>query len=620
MALEQLASEYGEDQFIFAEYHTAYAPSCPASAARVAYYGVSSIPHVFFDGYDGVLGAGSGVYSTYQPIVAAHLAGMAKLSIDAEVFFNEVTNSGEINIDVEVAPGETISNPSECRIRTVIYENGVLFANVNFDHVVRNMLPDVILTAANGGEHQIFTQAVPVPDSLDASQLHAIVFVQRDTNKRILNATKADLMYDVDLSVPSTIASVRGAAVATYDAQVTYTGTIAGDVVVSLDESGLPAGWDAELVWDSVTYPSSFTIPGMTPSQVEDIEVRTITDGSSGLASVTLTVAPQMIPGAGGEAELFTFGNTQSVLLVDDDNGAGLQTFYENAIAGSGHYSFTKNVADVMDAGLSYVSVFDVLVWSTGAMQLSTLDDANLALLRDYLDGGGSLFLSSQGFLSERGVTTFGTDYLRVASWNDDSGTSSAVGVGGDPIGDGLNLTLAKIYIDYTDDLTPGAGAATWLNGSAGPIGLRYDQGGFRTVFLSMPFEFISNTPAAPNNRNVVMGRILDWLSPVGVSDVRPVTASVPGTLLLAQNAPNPFRATTSLQFSIPEESPVSLAIYNIAGRKVAELLNRSLPAGSHTVRWDGRDASGRAVASGVYLYRLQAGGESATKEMVLRR
>jgi hypothetical protein len=57
--LAQLATEYGEDEFLYVDYHTAYGLNCPASNVRKTYYSVSSVPHVFFDGYDGVLGAGS---------------------------------------------------------------------------------------------------------------------------------------------------------------------------------------------------------------------------------------------------------------------------------------------------------------------------------------------------------------------------------------------------------------------------------------------------------------------------------------------------------------------------------------------------------------------------------
>ena len=87
----------------------------------------------------------------------------------------------------------------------------------------------------------------------------------------------------------------------------------------------------------------------------------------------------------------------------------------------------------------------------------------------------------------------------------------------------------------------------------------------------------------------------------------------VPTEFTLHQNYPNPFNPTTEIKFNLPSATDVNLEIYNIIGGKVATLVDSYLEAGEHTVTWDGRDA-----ASGVYLYRLEAGEFVATKKMVL--
>jgi len=71
----------------------------------------------------------------------------------------------------------------------------------------------------------------------------------------------------------------------------------------------------------------------------------------------------------------------------------------------------------------------------------------------------------------------------------------------------------------------------------------------------------------------------------------------------LHQNYPNPFNPITTIQFNLPKNSQVTLKIFNIRGEKVATLLSAFLPAGSHSIEWDASN-----MASGVYLYRLQAG------------
>ncbi|MFH1278891.1 MAG: FlgD immunoglobulin-like domain containing protein [Candidatus Eisenbacteria bacterium] len=101
---------------------------------------------------------------------------------------------------------------------------------------------------------------------------------------------------------------------------------------------------------------------------------------------------------------------------------------------------------------------------------------------------------------------------------------------------------------------------------------------------------------------------------------------SLPSTaaLRLFPNVPNPFNPSTGIEFVLPEEAAVVLAVFDVAGRHVRTLREAKMPAGSYTgsraIRWDGTDSSGRAVTSGVYFYRLEADGKALTKKMILLR
>jgi len=86
----------------------------------------------------------------------------------------------------------------------------------------------------------------------------------------------------------------------------------------------------------------------------------------------------------------------------------------------------------------------------------------------------------------------------------------------------------------------------------------------------------------------------------------------------LRQNSPNPFNPKTSIAFSLPDAADVELSIYDVAGRKVATLVDSNMPAGPHSVEWNGRSDSGERVASGVYFYRLNAGDNEMSRKMVL--
>jgi hypothetical protein len=93
-----------------------------------------------------------------------------------------------------------------------------------------------------------------------------------------------------------------------------------------------------------------------------------------------------------------------------------------------------------------------------------------------------------------------------------------------------------------------------------------------------------------------------------------------PPTFGLGQNYPNPFNPYTIITYDLPVDCRVKLEIYNALGQRVATLVDRHQEAGTRAARWDGKDAAGRAVSSGVYFYRLQAGGFAETKKLVLLR
>lgn len=81
---------------------------------------------------------------------------------------------------------------------------------------------------------------------------------------------------------------------------------------------------------------------------------------------------------------------------------------------------------------------------------------------------------------------------------------------------------------------------------------------------------------------------------------------------------PNPFNASTTIAFEVPTTSFVRVRIYDGLGKRIRDLMDAEFPAGSHSITWDGRDAAGNAVASGVYLYRVDAAGTAESRSMVL--
>ena len=91
-----------------------------------------------------------------------------------------------------------------------------------------------------------------------------------------------------------------------------------------------------------------------------------------------------------------------------------------------------------------------------------------------------------------------------------------------------------------------------------------------------------------------------------------------PNEFSLEANYPNPFNPTTQFEYQIPKSASVNVVIYNMLGQVVRVLVNNHQEAGRYTVQWDGRDNAGISVASGSYLYRIQAGTHVQTRTMLL--
>lgn len=92
----------------------------------------------------------------------------------------------------------------------------------------------------------------------------------------------------------------------------------------------------------------------------------------------------------------------------------------------------------------------------------------------------------------------------------------------------------------------------------------------------------------------------------------------LPLTLALEQNIPNPFNPLTHIRFTLPDPAHVNLSVFDVRGALVVKLLDTDVPRGTHDQLWNGRDARGESVGSGVYFYRLTTAHDALTRKMVL--
>lgn len=104
----------------------------------------------------------------------------------------------------------------------------------------------------------------------------------------------------------------------------------------------------------------------------------------------------------------------------------------------------------------------------------------------------------------------------------------------------------------------------------------------------------------------------------IGTTDSGEEEVAPSSAIMLRGNLPNPFRDGTTIHYALPGAMPARLVVYDVAGHAVRTLVNGTQEAGERRVTWDGKNESGLQVSRGIYLYRLEAGGTTRTRKMIL--
>jgi hypothetical protein len=143
-----------------------------------------------------------------------------------------------------------------------------------------------------------------------------------------------------------------------------------------------------------------------------------------------------------------------------------------------------------------------------------------------------------------------------------------------------------------------------------------------KTMWFGFSYMNLGNalppTPSVPSARFWIAQKVFAWMSNETRDPYSGTTT--PAAYGLAQNFPNPFNPATTIKFDMKEKGLVTLRIYNVAGQLVRTLLKSVKDAGGYSIPWDGKNDRGVPVATGIYLYKMEAPGFTATKKMVVLR
>jgi uncharacterized protein (TIGR02145 family) len=187
--------------------------------------------------------------------------------------------------------------------------------------------------------------------------------------------------------------------------------------------------------------------------------------------------------------------------------------------------------------------------------------------------------------------------------------------------------------VGTTHWLTPNTGATNESGFSALPGGYRYfyrgnysDMGNSDYFWSSTQYSAYAWYRTLYYNRSGLL-RDLNYREdgfsvrcvndiPLGIDEHG--GAEHPDAFKLIQNYPNPFNPSTSIEYSVPTRTHVTVEIFNLLGQHVRTLVDGMKSPGTYKIDWDGTDGAGRSVSTGVYMYRLKAGDCSGTKKMML--
>ncbi len=404
---------------------------------------------------------------------------------------------------------------------------------------------------------------------------------------------------------------------------ITNTGS-ATDTFRIVSTQNLPATWTASLCEGTICYPSFVTeiTVELDSGQDTTLEIDVTPLDVRGSGSVTVMVASGLAPQLNEQRDFTVLTPGLEVLVVAADDGAGLESYCTSALetAGKSYGVWPRQQAGPFTQ--TDLASFGAVIWMSGPFAPG-LTPADLGPLAYYVQHGGGLLLSGQD-LAWSGCDPGSPDYspatlswfqgiLGVAYDSDTGGDNQLAGVAAEPLltdfaglltgGTGANANSSPDEVSATT----GATSLTYQSGATAAV--RHSYGNGHSFFCGFGFENL----ATGANRLALIEAVLAWFDP---------PSAVPqwGPGLTASLQPNPFNPSTTLAWQLPHAGRLQITVHDLSGRRVAVLHDGPAETGPGTLIWQGKNAAGRDLPSGVYLCRLRHGADTVMRKMTLVR
>jgi hypothetical protein len=595
------------------------------NTTRTNYYGCNAVPWIDINGaYTAVS------QSSFQTAVANGNSQYAPFKIELS---QDAFSESLIKIGVKIIRDpQDVTTFGNIKLRVALTEKSVSYSSPQpngesvFYSICRKMLPNATGSSftipAPGDTTELSLEYVPTAAFLAAvnlDSLRIVAFIQDDGNKQIFQSTMLEVVpyYVAIIQSSSPDLVIENNEAGNFSATVQNVGFLDDSYYIDASMDA-PNGWTGE-----------YTSPNGT-FQFGQQDMVTVPAGST--ATVDLSVLLNAISGAAEIRVQFTSMNDPNIFtvatfrlvtttgvpgLIIDASGEGYGDLLRNGMDQAFDYNYGVVKNDALYPSVDLTG-FTLICWSTGdALPVFTSDEVNA--LQPFLDNGGRLFINGQNIGSDifeaSGQSQFAQDfyhnYLHANYLSNAGPTFFLRGIAGDPISNQINFGLSDVYPRSVDVFSPNDAFATKMfsfSTTSQYNSLHADDGTNRVVYLGVGLEQILDQAI----KDTVVVRSINWLMN-GVVLSTPNEDLIAESYKLDQNYPNPFNPATTISYSIPKESNVSLIVYDIMGKQVAELVNSKQAAGSYRVEFDATK-----FASGTYFYKLTTGDFISVKKMIL--
>ena len=496
-------------------------------------------------------------------------------------------------------------------------------------------IADWVLPEASGGDGDLTYSVSALPAGLEFDALsRTLAGTSTAATDGALTVTYTVADSDDDtaaLTFTITVAAAGTVPVFAADAAIanqTYPVDVAiADLVLPAASGGTaPLTYSVSALPTGLEFDAATRTLGGTPTAATDgaVEVTyTVTDANSATATLTFTIAVNPAPAS----EVVAAGLTAVPAAIREDAAATAVVL-----------TFTLEAAATADESVR----FTLVAPSEGTAAVRDVDytatlEALITIPAGATEGTATLTLTPINDDAEEGLKALGVQATLVSTGaalstdikiRDDETPSTFIALSADPSTLDENAGLTAVVLTATLDGKALAEDATvrLAIDQASTATRDLDYSALFTPMIEIAAGSITGTvnfhvlPVADNleegDEIIRLIGTIDGLEgdevAITISDPAAAKAAVqtlPEAFALADNFPNPFNPATTIQYALPQAADVELTVYNLVGQPVRTLVAEHQSAGRYAVEWDATNDSGHSLSSGMYFYRLQAGG-----------